>query len=67
MQDLEPPEVPLEMLPQATIETQTTVEQPKKEGLFKRMFSKKGQTENMADNSSNAPASFPEIHLPEMN
>jgi len=66
MQDLEPPEVPLDMLPQATTEYQTTVEQPKKEGLFKRMFSKKGQSEsvsNAPDNVPSAPQDFSDIHL----
>jgi len=43
MQDLEPPEVPLEMVPQAMskVESQATVSEPKKEGFLKKLFSKK--------------------------
>ena len=47
MQTLEPPEVPLELLPEITIPEQ------KKEGFFKRLFSKKSDTSDV--DSSDVP------------
>ena len=60
MQDLEPPEVPLEMVPQ------TTAPEPKKGGFFRKLFSKKDQVkESSMEPMPNLPnMDAPKIDLP---
>jgi hypothetical protein len=66
MQNLEPPEVPLELtqmqLPQLT-EVQQLEQQPKKDGFFKRLFSRKPKIQ---ENSTSELQSIPEMELPKM-
>jgi hypothetical protein len=65
MQDLEPPEVPLELsqvqLPQS-LEIRQAEQKPKREGFFKRLFSKKPKESEI----SSQEQILPEIELPKM-
>jgi hypothetical protein len=60
MQDLEPPEVPLELVPQ------TAAQEPKKRGFFRNLFSKKDQVkESSTESMPNLPdMDAPKIDLP---
>ncbi len=69
MQDLEPPEVPLELMSQMSVDQMSidkasVIESKKddsKESFFKRMFTKKTQSSPTLDNSS---INLPELTLP---
>jgi len=67
MQDLEPPEAPVELMPQVQLPQQTELPaaEPKKEGFFKRLFSKKN--ENPVDSintQDNSGMDLPSMELP---
>ncbi|MGV8086077.1 MAG: hypothetical protein ACP5N1_00460 [Candidatus Woesearchaeota archaeon] len=61
MQTLEPPEVPLDLLPEINVPEQ------KKEGFFKRLFSKKSNQEIDVAPSPNPKKDLSEDKLPELN